>query len=93
MEKEQLEIIFVRLEELNEELLLANNTKDRRRRDKAVRDAKMDIANYAESIPIELMEVFNNQIGANSLNYQHAGDISQCIDIVKKLLCEDIIYD
>ena len=69
---------------------MAYNTKDKRRRDKAIREARNDIANYSAFIPYDIKEIFNNQVGANSLNFQHADDISQCIDILEELIKREI---
>lgn len=86
---EQLEIVHARLEELNTRYLIAKNTRDKRRRDKAIRDARNDIANYSAFIPYDIKEIFNNQVGANALNFQHADDIGQCIEILEKLIKEE----
>lgn len=88
MEKEQLEVILKRLNDLADGVYLAQHTKDRRKRDKAICEAYNDIADYATFIPIELKAIFDKKVGANSLNYQHADDISQCIEIVKNLIRE-----
>ena len=68
---------------------MAYKTRDKRRRDKAIREARNDIANYSAFIPYDIKDIFNNQVGANSLNFQHADDICQCIDIMKKLINEE----
>ena len=86
---EQLTTVYSRLEELNTKYLLAKRTRDKRKRDKALREAKSNIANYSEFIPLDIKEVFDNQVGANSLNFQHADDISQCMDILEKLIKEE----
>ncbi len=86
---EQLTTVYSRLEELNTKYLLAKRTRDKRKRDKAIREAKSNIANYSEFIPLDIKEVFDNQVGANSLNFQHADDISQCMDILEKLIKEE----
>ena len=86
---EQLTTIHAKLDELYIGYLLAQNTKDKRRRDKAIREAKKDIADYSSYIPYDIKEIFDNQVGANSLNFQHADDISQCLDILKKLIKDE----
>ena len=68
---------------------MAKNTRDKRRRDKAIRDARNDISTYSAFIPYDIKEIFDSQVGANSLNFQHADDIGQCIDILKKLIMEE----
>lgn len=86
---EQLEIVYAKLGELNTNYLMAYNTRDKRRREKAIREARNDIDSYSRYIPYEIKEFFDNQVGANSLNFQHADDISQCIDILKNLINEE----
>jgi hypothetical protein len=86
---EQLTTVYNRLEELNTKYLMAKNTRDKRRRDKAIRDARNDISSYSAFIPFEIKEIFDNKVGANSLNFQHADDIGQCIDILEKLIMEE----
>ena len=86
---EQLEIVHAKLDELNTNYLMAYNTRDKRRREKAIRDVRNDIANYSTFIPYDIKEIFNDQVGANSLNFQHADDIRQCIDILEKLIKEE----
>ncbi len=68
---------------------MAKIIKDRRRQEKAIREAKNNIAKYSESIPDDIKDIFNNQVGANSLNYQHADDIDQCIELLKKLIQDE----
>lgn len=86
---EQLTNVYTKLEELNTKYLMAKNTRDKRRRDKAIRDARNDINSYSAFIPFEIKEIFDNKVGANSLNFQHADDIGQCIDILEKLIMEE----
>ena len=86
---EQLEIVHTKLDELNTNYLMAYNTKDKRRREKAMREARNNIDSYSSYIPYEIKEIFDNQVGANSLNFQHADDISQCIGILEKLIKEE----
>ena len=86
MDRDQLICILKRLNELYEDRLLAENTKDLRRRKKAILEVDKRIADYAKSLPLELKELFDKQVGANSLNIQHADDIGQCVDIVRELL-------
>lgn len=86
---EQLTTIYARLEELYTKYLIAKSTRDKRKRDKAIRDARNDISSYSAFIPFEIKEIFDNKVGANSLNFQHADDIGQCIDILEKLIIEE----
>ena len=86
---EQLEIVHAKLDELNTNYLMAYNTIDKRKREKAIREAKNNIDSYSRYIPDEIKEIFDDQVGANSLNFQHADDISQCIEILEKLIKEE----
>ena len=86
---EQLTIAYTKLKELNTKYLMAQNTRDKRRRDKAIRDVRNDICSYSAFIPFEIKEIFDNQVGANSLNFQHTDDIGQCIEILEKLIKEE----
>ena len=84
-----LTIVYDKLCELNTRYLLAQRTKDKRIREKTIREARNDIDSYSAYIPYEIKEIFDNQVGTNSLNFQHADDISQCIDILEKLIKEE----
>ena len=86
---EQLSTVHARLEALYTNYLMAHNTRDKRRREKAIREARNDIDSYSRYIPYEIKEIFDNQVGANSLNFQHADNISQCIEILEKLIKEE----
>lgn len=86
---EQLEVVHVKLDELHTKYLSARSTRDKRRREKAIREARNDIDSYSRYIPHDIKKLFDNQVGANSLNFQHADDISQCIDILEKLIKEE----
>ncbi len=86
---ETLEIVYAKLSELNTNYLLAYKIKDKRKREKAIREAKNKIDCYSRSIPHEIKEIFDNRVGANSLNFQHTDDISQCIEILEKLIKEE----
>ena len=68
---------------------MAYNTRDKRRREKAIRDAQNDIDSYSRYIPYDIKEIFGNQVGANSLNFQHADDIGQCLEILEELIKEE----
>ena len=82
---EQLTTIHERLDELNKKYLIARTTKDKRRREKAIREAKK-IEYFSAFIPYDIKKIFDDKVGANSLNFQHADDISQCIDILEQLI-------
>lgn len=86
---EQLEIVHAKLDELYTNYLMAYNTIVKRKREKAIREAKNNIDSYSRYIPDEIKEIFDDQVGANTLNFQHADDISQCIEILEKLIKEE----
>ena len=77
------------LENLSFSYYCAYRTRDGRRREKAIREARNAIASYSRTIPFDLMEVYNSKVGANALNFQHADDISECIDILDKMIKEE----
>jgi len=66
---EQLTNVYTKLEDLYTKYLIAHNTRDKRRRDKAIREAKNDISSYSAFIPFEIKDIFDSQVGANSLNF------------------------
>ena len=74
--------------ELDTNYQIAQKAKDKRRRDKEIRDARLRISNYSATIPIEVKELFDNQIGANSLNFQHADDIDRRVTVLENLIRE-----
>lgn len=88
MEIEQLKAILSRLEELYEKRQLAKTIIKEKMRNKALSEVDKDIANYSAFFPYELKEIFNKEVGANSLNYSHADDISMCIDILRRIIKE-----
>ena len=80
MKKEELYSIKNRLEELYVALDSARRTRDGRKRDKAIRDAKNAIYDYSRLyMPSDVLAYLENVVGANTLNYRHADDIGECI--------------
>ena len=80
MTKEELFSIKNRLEELYVALDSARRTRDGRKRDKAIRDARNAIHDYSHLyMPSEVLAYLENVVGGNTLNYQHADDIGECI--------------
>lgn len=57
MDRDQLICILKRLNELYEDRLLAENTKDLRRRKKAILEVDKRIADYAKSLPLEFKRI------------------------------------
>ena len=93
---EQLENVRTRLQELYENYLLAKNNIDKRRRTKAIREAEAAIERYSVCIPLEIKAIFDREVGANSLNAQHADDIGLCIEILDRLIKEEkekVVYN
>lgn len=77
---EKLQTVKCRLEELSVALDTAKWTRDGRKRDKAIRDAKNAIHDYSRLyMPSDVLAYLENIVGANTLNYQHANDIGECI--------------
>lgn len=75
-----LQTVKDRLEELYVVLDSARRTKDGRKRDKAIRDARNAIHDYSHLyMPSEVLAYLENVVGGNTLNYQHADDIGECI--------------
>ena len=88
MTKDILLGIKSRLEVLFADYYSAQRTKDGRRREKNIREARQAISDYSQTIPTEVMDHFIREIGANALNYQHADDISECISVLDSLIKE-----
>lgn len=84
MEKNYLESIIADLEQLRRKLLIAKNTHDNRKRGKSIRDAKLDISDYAHSLSGEVAGYLDTMVGTNALSYKWSeGDIDQCIQVLK----------
>jgi len=81
LERERM--VLVRLNDLNAKLTKTKCLKDQRKREKAIRDVKNEISNYAETIPDFIKKLFDVEIGSNSLNFQHTNDIDRCIDLLE----------
>ena len=86
MTKELLLGVKTKLEDLYTSYYIALRTKDGRSREKNIREARQAISDYSQTIPTEVMDVFNREVGANALNFQHADDISDCLTILDKLI-------
>lgn len=86
MNKDVLMEILHKLVDLQENLLLAYQTKDKRSRPKTIREAEEKIIRYADFIPLEVKYEFDKQVGTNALYGQHTDDIAECIQVVKKML-------
>ena len=73
-------MIVSELEDLQTNLYLAERTRDKRSREKRIREAKIAIADYAQSLPGEVLGYLDVNVATNALNYQWVrGDIGRCI--------------
>ena len=88
MKKEMLLEIKSRLEDLFVNYYSAHRTRDSRRREKTIREARLAISIYSQTIPTEVMNCFYREVGVNALNFQHADDISECINVLNSLIKE-----
>lgn len=86
MTKELLLGVKTRLDDLYTGYYLALRTKDGRRHEKYIREARQAISDYSQTIPTEVMNIFYGDVGANVLNYQHADDICECINVLDKMI-------
>ena len=73
-------MIVSELEELRANLYLVERTRDKRSKGKRVREAEIAIADYAHSLPGEVLGYLDVNVATNALNYQWVrGDIGRCI--------------
>ena len=86
MQKDSLIRILGILRDLNSQLYLASRTRDKRRIDKRIRNAKTAISDYANGLPDELKVFLEGVVGANPMSYQHTDDIGQCIREIEALI-------
>ena len=89
MEKDTLLRIKMRLEDLSVEWYTAVNWKDKRSRRRRMHDASIAISNYAETLPSEILGLFDVEVERGALNAQFAGDdIGPCIDVLDERIKE-----
>lgn len=87
MKKEYLLIIKNRLEELYLDWYTAQCCKDKRRRHKMIHDACVAISNYADTLPPEILGLFDTKVAPAALNVQFAGDdIADCIKVLDEMI-------
>lgn len=85
MNKRELEAVLKDLRKLQNNLLLANKTKDRRCRDKRIREAKLAISDYAHYLPEEVACILWNKVDVNPMSYQYAeNDIKRSITVIEE---------
>lgn len=85
MNKKELEAILRDLRNLQNNLLLAYMTKDRRCKDKRIREAKLAISDYAHYLPEEVACLLWNKVDVNPMSYQYAvSDINRSITVIEE---------
>ena len=89
MGKNELLIIKRKLEELYTNWYIANGWKDKRSRDKKIREACSAISEYAKTLPPEVLGLFDTKVARAALNPQFAGDdIGPCIQVLEEKIKE-----
>ena len=89
MEIDELLCIKKRLEELYTEWYIAKGWKDKRSREKKIREACSAISKYAMTLPPELLGLFDTKVAPAALNSQFAGDdIGPCIIVLEEKIKE-----
>ncbi len=89
MEIEELLLIKKRLEELYTELYMAKGWKDRRSRERKIRNACTAISEYAMTLSPEVLGFFDSKVALDALNSQFAGDdICPCIQVLEEKIKE-----
>ena len=89
MNNNYLKAVKTRLEELRNDLYIAEKTKDKRSREKRIREAKLAISDFANTFPNELQGTLNVRVGGNSLSYKWVeGDINRCIEVIQEMIEE-----
>jgi len=85
MTKEELIYYKGRLEELSNNYGLACQTRDKRSLSKKKYDAQLAIYNFAQTLPSELLGMFDMEISPGALSVQFAGeDVDKCIKILER---------
>lgn len=89
MEIDELLWIKKRLEELYTEWYIAKGWKDKRSREKKIREVCTAISKYAEKLPSEILGLFDSKVAPAALNSQFAGeDIGPCIIVLEDTIKE-----
>lgn len=84
MEKIILDSIIEELDRLHTDLFFAEH-RDRRSKEKNIREVKQAISTYAQSLPQEVLGYLDTKVGSNALNYQWcAADIGRSISFLKE---------
>lgn len=84
MDRNELQRIIEVLEAFQDKLLLAERCRDKRRREKAVKEARSALDDYVLALPVEVRTFLDDNYEVNALAYQHARkDIGPCINALK----------
>lgn len=84
MDADVLKMIIADLEELWSHFYLAKGTRDKRSREKNIREAKRAISDYASGLPSEVLGYLDTEVAPSALNYQWVeDDIGKCIKALK----------
>lgn len=87
MDKETLLTIKTRLESLSTQWYIASRLKDKRSRHKKIHEAAVAISTYADTLPPEVLGLFDTKVAPAALNVQFAGDdINKCIEVLEELI-------
>ena len=71
------------------ELYMAKGWKDRRSREKKIREVCSAISKYAMTLPPEVLGLFDTKVAPAALNSQFAGDdIGPCITVLEEKIKE-----
>lgn len=84
MDKETLLRIKKRLEELYTQWYIASTWKDRRSRRRKIHEVSVAISNYADTLPPDILGLFDTEVERGALNAQFAGDdIGHSIEVLE----------
>jgi len=87
MNKEYLQFVLGRLEELKEQLYLKYLITNKRKREQEVCNVKSSISDFTSQLSSELKDYMERVVGVNALNYQWMdSDIESYINELKKLI-------
>ena len=89
MEIDELLWIKKRLEEFYTEWYIAKGWKDKRSREKKIREVCTSISKYAMNLPPVVLGLFDSKVAPAALNSQFAGDdICPCIQVLEEKIKE-----
>lgn len=78
-----------RMNELYTQWYTASSWNDKRSREKKKREACVAISKYSETLPPEILGLFDSEVAYAALNPQFAGDdIGPCIRVLEKKIKE-----